>query len=122
MTKNTKKIGLFLILPLFSIILVGCGNKNLTNGQNGIKNATVKTNLPLTMTEVAQHNSVTDCWQVIAGNVYDLSPYIASGKHPNNKINDGCGQDATAMFNAIAKHKGKAQAMLSEYLLGTLQN
>jgi cytochrome b involved in lipid metabolism len=94
----------------------------LTNKQNVTGNNTAKPSLSLTMAEVSLHNASTDCWQVINGNVYDLSQYIASGKHPNNKISDGCGKDATAIFSAIAKHNSKAQAMLPQYLLGALQN
>jgi len=116
-----KKMNLFLILPLLLFFLAGCGNKNLTNSQNNT-NVTPKTNAPLTMTELAKHNSAADCWQLINGQIYDLSSYISSNAHPGgNTILQGCGQDATAMFEAIGKHNGKAQAMLPNYLLGPIQ-
>ncbi len=122
MTKSTKKISLFLILSLFSVILVGCGNKNLTNKQNSTGNTTMKTNLPLTMAELSLHNSATDCWQLINGQIYDLSAYTSSSAHPGGStILQGCGQDATALFNSIGKHGGKAQAMLPNFLLGPIQ-
>lgn len=118
-----KKTYLFLILPAFLVFLTGCGNKNLTNSQNNTTNNgnAAKANVSLTMADVVQHNSKTDCWQVINGKVYDLSAYIAAGQHPNDKILDGCGKDATSMFEEVAKHNGKATAMLPEYLLGNLQ-
>jgi len=121
MKKNMKKINLFLILPLLLFFLAGCGNKNLTNSQNNTNN-TPKTNAPLTMAELAKHNSATDCWQLINGQIYDLSSYTSSKNHPGgDTILQGCGQDATAMYKAIGKHNGKAQAMLPNYLLGTVQ-
>lgn len=118
-----KKTYLFLILPAFLVFLTACGNKNLTNSQNNTANGNNKTRstISLTMADVIQHNSKTDCWQVINGKVYDLSAYIATGDHPNDKIIDGCGKEATTMFEEVAKHNGKATAMLPEYLLGILQ-
>ena len=119
-----KKTYLFLIIPAFLVFLTGCGNKNLTNSQNNTTNSTntAKYTGSLTMADVAIHNSKTDCWQVINGQVYDLSPYTSSGTHPGGDvIIQGCGTDATAAFEAVGKHNGKAMAMLPTYLLGALQ-
>jgi len=116
-----KKIYLFLVFPALLVLLAGCGNQNLTNSQNNTANT--KTNLPLTMAELANHNSKTDCWQLINGQIYDLSAYTSSNSHPGgDTILKGCGQDATALFNSIPKHAGQAQAMLPNYLLGPVQN
>jgi len=120
MSKKRRNFILFLFLPMFLLILSGCGNKNLTNSQNSIVN-TNSSATSLTLVELAKHNSPTDCWQLINGQVYDLTSYISSGTHPNNQINDGCGQEATALFASIAKHNGKAEAMLPRYLLGPIQ-
>jgi cytochrome b involved in lipid metabolism len=121
MKKNMKKMNLFLILPLLLLFLAGCGNKNLTNSQKNI-NSVPETTAPLTMAELVKHNSATDCWQLINGQIYDLSSYISSGSHPDgNTIIQGCGQDATTMFKKIGKHNGKAQAILPGYLLGAIQ-
>lgn len=120
MKKNRRNFIIFLFLPIFLLILSGCGNKNLTNKKNNIGN-TSKATPSLTMTELARHNLPTDCWQLINGQVYDLTPYVSSGAHPNNLINDGCGKEATALFTAVGKHNGKAQAMLPNYLLGPIQ-
>ncbi len=120
MKKYRRKIIFFLILPMFLLILSGCGNNNLTNNQNSSGNVN-KLSWSLTLTELAKHNSPTDCWQLINGQVYDLTAYVSSGAHPNNLINNGCGQDASSMFASIGKHNGKAQAMLPRYLLGPIQ-
>jgi len=117
-----KKSYLLLVIPAFLLVLTGCGNKtNNPNVQNTQIN-TPKTSITLTMTELAKHNTKTDCWQLINGQVYDLSTYTSAGKHPGgDKILNGCGLEATAMFEEITKHNGKATAMLQDFLLGPIQ-
>lgn len=106
------------MLPALLLILSGCGKANTGNSQN----STPKYTGALTMTELAKHNSKTDCWELINGQVYDLSTYTSSNMHPGGEaILKGCGQDATAMFKAIAKHNSKAAAMLPDFLLGPIQ-
>ena len=52
-----------------------------------------------TMDEVSMHNSRTDCWTVISGEVYDLTDYVI--RHPGgNEILRACGTDATSLFNS----------------------
>ena len=117
--KIMKKTYLFLFLPALLLILSGCGN---TNNQTSTSNNTNKSNIALTMTELAKHSSKGDCWQLINGQVYDLSAYTASNAHPGgDMILKGCGQDATAMFESIGKHQGRATAMLPDFLLGSIQ-
>ncbi len=121
-----KKNYLLLVIPAFLLVLTGCGNKtnnpNMQNTQDTQTNTT-KTSIALTMTELAKHNTKTDCWQLINGQVYDLSPYTSAGKHPGgDKILNGCGLEATTMFKEITKHNGKAEAMLNDFLLGPIQN
>lgn len=117
-----KKNYLLLLIPAFLLVLTGCGNKtNNPNVQNTQTNPS-KVSMALTMTELAKHNTKIDCWQLIDGQVYDLSAYTSAGKHPGgDTILKGCGQEATAMFKEIAKHNGKAMAMLPDFLLGPLQ-
>lgn len=80
----------------------------------------VSTGTTIKMSDVAAHNSRTDCWTVIDGQVYDLTSYIASGQH-KPVIVDGCGIDSTEMFNNVAKHSGKkAQDMLPGMSIGVL--
>lgn len=51
------------------------------------------------MDEVSMHNSRTDCWTVISGEVYDLTDYVI--RHPGgNEILRACGTDATSLFNS----------------------
>lgn len=75
-----------------------------------------------TLADISKHNSPSDCWILIDKNVIDATSYIASGKHPNNDINKGCGKDATEMFNEVRKHAGrKAQDLIMQNKIGTIK-
>lgn len=74
---------------------------------------------------IAMHATPEDCWFAIEGKVYDVSPYIASGKHPGDEaILLGCGKDATEIFNKRpndgTSHSDKARAFLPEFYIGDL--
>jgi cytochrome b involved in lipid metabolism len=80
---------------------------------------------PISLEEIAKHDSATDCWFSIAGNVYDVTSFIASGNHPGGTaIISGCGKDATSLFTNRPKdnrpHSQKATDMLPKYQIGIL--
>jgi len=122
--KNTKFL-LAASIAVAALSFSACSTNSTSNAntvsvgsstvQNGASSGTV-----FKMTEVASHNSRTDCWTVINGKVYNLTAYIASGQH-KPVIADGCGIDATQIFNNVAKHSGKkAQDALAGLLIGTI--
>ena len=75
-----------------------------------------------TLAEVGAHNTSTDCWMVIEGKVIDATGFMASGQHPNNKIVNGCGKDATEMFNNVKKHSGsQAKEIMMRSQIGVLE-
>lgn len=76
-----------------------------------------------TLSDVAKHNSASDCWTIISGQVYDITAYIESGQHPGgNNVADSCGIDSTLLFDKIKKHSSAfTDQVLSEYLLGPEQ-
>lgn len=71
-----------------------------------------------TYAQVSAHNSASDCWMVINGTVYDVTSYVP--EHPGSEILRGCGKEATAMYEEIRKHEGRATAMLPSYKIGVL--
>ena len=77
------------------------------------------------MDQVATHDSSDSCWLVIQGQVYDVTPFISN--HPGGEaILEGCGQDATILFNTRpmgsgTPHSQDARANLDTYLIGTLE-
>ena len=72
----------------------------------------------ITMAEVEQHASDSDCWIVVKDKVYDATPYLE--KHPGGSasITMNAGQDTTEDFTAV--HSSKAWAMLEEFYIGDL--
>lgn len=76
-----------------------------------------------TLSQVAEHNTPSNCWMVIEGNVYDLTSYLSEHDDKLN-IRSWCGQDATADYNTKAgknkDHSSKADDLLKNYIVGTL--
>lgn len=61
------------------------------------EHATTETATAYTPTQVREHDSVSDCWTIIEGNVYDLTSYI--DRHPGGtEIERACGKDASELF------------------------
>jgi cytochrome b involved in lipid metabolism len=76
-----------------------------------------------TAAQVAQHNTTSDCWIIISGNVYSVGSYISI--HPGGKkaLTNQCGKDATTAFNTQGgkgSHSSSAHATLNTFLIGTL--
>jgi len=79
-----------------------------------------------TLADVAAHGTREDCWLAVEGNVYDVTPFIAGGKHPGKEaILQGCGKDATELFNtrpmgSKTPHSDKARNTIANFIIGTL--
>jgi len=80
--------------------------------------------------EVSKHNTKEDCWMIIDGKVYDVTSFIALGKHPP-VIEMGCGKDATKLFKERTTENGtkigsgkphseNATRLLENYYVGNL--
>ena len=72
----------------------------LTNGTadlGGRKGKPTRTDIP--MAEVAEHNTQEDCWTVLDGKVYNMTPYVKF--HPGGipQLMLGAGTDCTDLFN-----------------------
>ena len=71
-----------------------------------------------TLDEVALHATPADGWIALFGNVYDVTPWIAT--HPGgNVIEHGLGKDATQMFLQIG-HSMNAYQALQSFFVGIL--
>jgi cytochrome b involved in lipid metabolism len=73
-----------------------------------------------TAAEVAKHNTGTDCWSVVSGNVYDLTPYVSSHPGGASVIKAICGKDGSAAFAGQHSGASKPANVLASYKLGTL--
>ena len=74
----------------------------------------------LSIQEVANHNTKSDCWVVIDGGVYALDGYIA--KHPGGSsvLTALCGKDGTAAFQSEHARQALPAAELEKLFLGKL--
>lgn len=134
----------YIFLGIFSLlILSGCiksanNNQapanNSAQEQNAVVNEGTNTNEPevveqskYKMEEIAKHGSAEDCWLLINGKVYDVTGFIAGGKHGGgDAILAGCGIDATVLFETRpmgsgTPHSDKAVGYLSSFYIGDLQ-
>ena len=133
---NKKTIIAIIVLALIAIIASSFSNKNKeseivptveeTSPRNDtVSEATTTEEVAVksySLAEVALHDKPTDCWLVIEGKVINPTQFIAEGKHPNDKILQGCGKDATLMFKNIPKHSGPTpQEALKTYEIGILR-
>lgn len=79
-----------------------------------------------TLADVNSHNQPTDCWMVIHDKVYNVTPLIASGGHAGGPvISEGCGKDATTLFENRpgegTPHSAEARSYLPNFFIGNLK-
>jgi len=131
-----KSTIILLTITLLLLTLVGAGVWALVSRSNdqkskGSQDTTAdQQNKTFTMDEIATHNSKTDCWTVISGQVYKLTDFI--NRHPGgNEVVRACGIDATTLFTSRTTEDGQsigsgtphsqaAQEQLDQLKLGTL--
>jgi cytochrome b involved in lipid metabolism len=89
--------------------------------------STTSTTKTYTLAQIASHNKGSDCWFAIHDKVYNVTPFIASGKHPGGAaILQGCGKDATTLFETRpmgsgTPHSAMAHAALANFYIGDLK-
>ncbi|KAJ7540867.1 hypothetical protein O6H91_10G034400 [Diphasiastrum complanatum] len=89
------------------------GSERFSAAQNSIKRSTT-----YTTSEVAKHNSMTDCWIIVKDKVYDVTPFV--DEHPGGyTILNNAGGDSTVGFYG-PQHASKVFDMIDEYYIGDL--
>jgi cytochrome b involved in lipid metabolism len=75
-----------------------------------------------TMAEVEDNDSTDSCWAVMDGVVYDLTAWI--DEHPGGgaRIEQLCGTDASAAFDAQHGGQENPEEQLSEFEIGVLSD
>lgn len=75
-----------------------------------------------TLADVSMHNKKSDCWLAIHGTVLDVTSFIS--KHPGgDRILEGCGKDASSLFDSVPGHNSSIAKMLVKKLtIGKLAN
>jgi cytochrome b involved in lipid metabolism len=100
----------------------GCTGGTPILSQSCTYTAPVVTN-GLTTATVATHNSLSSCWLIISGKIYDVTQYIPFHPGGQNAILSYCGKEATTAFETKGgggSHSINAHTLLANYLVGTL--
>jgi cytochrome b involved in lipid metabolism len=72
----------------------------------------------LSNAEIRTHNSKSDCWSIVNGNVYNLTSYVSSHPGGQSVIANICGKDGSSAFSNQHANQGKPNNVLSGFLLG----
>ncbi|MBA0682291.1 hypothetical protein Goari_024021 [Gossypium aridum] len=72
-----------------------------------------------TMEEASQHNTKDDCWVVIDGKVYDVTPYLDEHPGGDDVVLAATGKDATDDFED-AGHSKSAKELMLNFCIGEL--
>lgn len=77
---------------------------------------------PISKAEIAKHNKQTDAWTTHNGYVYDVTEFIADGKHPGggDVFAEYLGKDCTEGLEG-SDHSPFAYNLIKEFVIGTVQ-
>jgi len=78
---------------------------------------------PITLEELASHNSEQDCWIAVEGKVYDITTYVPKHPVPPAILLAWCGKEATEGMRTKGygrDHSPIAWEMLDAYFVGSL--
>lgn len=103
-----KKIGKLLGLTtlMFSVLVFGFGGS-------------IAEAVTYTTAQVATHNTSSDCWVIVNGNVYNLTSFISQHPGGASAIISECGKNGTTAFNNGPHGSGTLNAINSN-IIGTL--
>ena len=139
--KKLTTISLFIFFVVVTAILTAglVFYQNNTNSSSGLINQNTNTDIAklassgvttLDLSEIAKHDTSTDCWILISGKVYNITSYF--GKHPggSSTMIATCGKDATAAYKtkdpyaatsgSRTAHSAGAVSLLDQYFVGNL--
>ncbi|KAI9182825.1 hypothetical protein LWI28_029208 [Acer negundo] len=69
--------------------------------------------------DVKKHNHKTDCWLIISGKVYDVTPFLDDHPGGDEALINVTGKDATDDFDDVG-HSKSAIDMLQKYYVGEI--
>ncbi|KAJ6813943.1 cytochrome b5 [Iris pallida] len=69
--------------------------------------------------EVSKHNATKDCWIIIEGKVYDVTPFMEDHPGGDEVLLAVTGKDATDDFEDVG-HSDSAREMMDKYYIGEI--
>ncbi|KAH6760455.1 cytochrome B5 isoform E [Perilla frutescens var. hirtella] len=69
--------------------------------------------------EVLKHNKLEDCWIIVNGKVYDVTPFMAEHPGGDEVILSSTGKDATSDYEEVG-HSDSAREMMDKYYIGDI--
>ncbi|KAL5567700.1 hypothetical protein UlMin_024275 [Ulmus minor] len=69
--------------------------------------------------EVEKHNKTKDCWLIISGKVYDVTPFMDDHPGGDEVLLSATGKDATNDFEDVG-HSDSAREMMDKYYIGEI--
>ncbi|KAK6120536.1 hypothetical protein DH2020_045731 [Rehmannia glutinosa] len=69
--------------------------------------------------EVAKHNKIKDCWLIIHGKVYDVTPFMDDHPGGDEVLLSATGKDATNDFEDVG-HSDSSREMMEKYYIGEI--
>lgn len=76
-----------------------------------------------TLAEVAEHDTLDDCWMAIEGAVYNFTDYIEQHPTPPSVLESWCGKEATHGMRTKgygSDHSERAWQMAEQFRIGEL--
>ncbi|KAK8576511.1 hypothetical protein V6N13_032432 [Hibiscus sabdariffa] len=71
--------------------------------------------------EVANHNKIKDCWVIISGKVYDVTPFMDEHPGGGEVLLSATAKDATNDFEDIG-HSDVARGLMEKYYIGEIDS
>mgnify|MGYP006339275305 FL=1 len=122
---------LVLIILPFSIFFLSSGvsSQNTSSTTSSSKSVTssksASVSKGLTLSEVAKHNTESDCYMIVNSKVYDVTAYLPYHPGGASRIIQYCGQDGTQALETKGgegQHSNRAGNDLSSLFVGDLSN
>lgn len=76
------------------------------------------------LSELAPHQHPEDCWLAIDGQVYDITAYLPHHPAHEGLLAAWCGREASQAYHSKLSgrdHTARADKLLAEYRIGTLE-
>jgi len=117
-------IGILILAGIFFAIPKSTTPVDVSTNTNKSQSNSGTTNSSYTITQIAKHNLVSDCWIIINKTAYDVTSYLASHPGGADTIIPYCGKDATQAYDEIKGGRGhstRAAQDLVSLAVGSVQ-